>query len=671
MHRGGGRAGGGRPFNSFRDQQEQDNRTASNFGNNRMNDTFNRNMPQNRLNPWDVSPSNMGGNSMGGSGMGANTMGNTMGGNGMAMGRNPNNGSNNMNNMGSNRPMGGLLPTPNMPMQGLLPSPSVQDVQLAVASNVLNLLLPNRPNQQTNQMPSLLGPSPNCAGLLPLNPPVINPFNNQNFRPQGSQQNTGGSNRGARSNIPSRRVDPYNKMGNRNQRPGQNNDERKSSNTSPRRAFRGSGLSPKNVVEHSKNVKDEKVDSRKNQKTDDSSKELVDKDKIKAEFVDIPCDKLSCHVCKKNMGDPFSFVCHIRGKSHLSAMDRKEEEYKTRTENLRQQMKVEEQQRQISLGQNRQPNEYCTMCNLHFSGNLSLHRKGPKHQELKLFLHPRCNICDKEFATRIDYDQHLLTVGHLKISAKVDKRATQYDTQNNDSNQETVKKIIKIKTEPEPKKSPEAPSTTVKVAVKKEIKVPKSIESEEEKLPDYDSQKEIGMEMLQEKTGYLCRCCNRFLSCSADAKTHCRSQFHYDKYITYMKSQPIVVNPLKQNGSERSACNKTKAKTDATKDKINQKDDDKANLPEDDEKMDEGKDKEVPEPEDDEEDEEDEGNWKRRKVSKDDISMDVTLPVNKEKSNKEGNDEDKPTVVKHAEDEQSLDIPREDLPKSSVTSVAL
>lgn len=53
-----------------------------------------------------------------------------------------------------------------------------------------------------------------------------------------------------------------------------------------------------------------------------------------------------------------------------------------------------------------------------------------------------------------------------------------------------------------------------------------------------------GTEMLQEKTGYLCRCCNRFLSSSADAKTHCRSQFHYDKYTTYMNTKVTIFEHL-------------------------------------------------------------------------------------------------------------------------------
>lgn len=53
---------------------------------------------------------------------------------------------------------------------------------------------------------------------------------------------------------------------------------------------------------------------RKNQKSDNSDKEVIDNrdkrlsekqehEKIRAEFTDIPCDMLTCHVCEKNVGD--------------------------------------------------------------------------------------------------------------------------------------------------------------------------------------------------------------------------------------------------------------------------------------------------------------------------------------------------------------------------------
>ncbi|XP_034232294.1 zinc finger protein on ecdysone puffs [Thrips palmi] len=645
------------------------------MGNNMNNIGMGNNMGMGNIMGMGNNMNNMG-NNMNDMGNNMNNMGNSR--NSMGMGNNMNMGSNignnNSNNLGSYRPSGGLLPTPNLPaMTGLLQTPpSTPNIPLAAGNNALN----NRHNQQTNQLPSLLGASPNCNGLLPLTPPVMNPFNQsyRGYRSQGSSPDNNASNRGTRSSVPSRRSEPYNKMGGRIQRPGQNSDDRKTSNVSPRRAVRGPGFSPKSVVPHARNTKEEKGDS--SRKTVHSSKEVIDdknkkssnkqeSEKMKAEFADIPSDLLTCHVCLKDLKDSVSFVNHIKSTDHLSMMDHQEEQYKAHAEKLRQQMKIEEQQRQISLRQNRSlgkfsqtNNEYCAMCNLHFSGNIAQHRKGPKHVELKLFLHPRCKICDKEFPTRLDYDNHMLTPGHLK---------------NKCGDVCTNSKTI-ARPEAEMKKAPSNIETfpPLKGILKKEKRSsapvsPKPIEPEEEKLPDYDSQKEIGMEMLMEKTGFLCKCCNRFLSSSCDAKTHCRSQFHYDKYINHIKSQPIFVveSPKPSSPSTKTKVKEDDDKLKAKPDLVKAEEDDKSDVTsqKEDDKQD------VPEPEEEEEEEEeDEGNWKRRKVATDDdSSMDVTEPP--KESTREDRSEDQGTDSK--DDKQSNDANEENAHVSSGNTVAI
>lgn len=66
--------------------------------------------------------------------------------------------------------------------------------------------------------------------------------------------------------------------------------------------------------------------------------------------------------------------------------------------------------------------EYCTMCDLNFYGTLSTHRKSEKHQQLKTFLHPRCFPCLKEFPSRIEYDEHCLTPGHMKKAVQCEEQ---------------------------------------------------------------------------------------------------------------------------------------------------------------------------------------------------------------------------------------------------------
>lgn len=104
-----------------------------------------------------------------------------------------------------------------------------------------------------------------------------------------------------------------------------------------------------------------------------------------------------------------------------------EESYRLRANMIRQEAKIMEQLKSIEidrmkrLGKNlkggNQHREYCTMCDLHFYGRLSAHRKTDGHLNLKKFLHPKCIDCNKEFTNRTEFDEHLLSPTHMTKAA--------------------------------------------------------------------------------------------------------------------------------------------------------------------------------------------------------------------------------------------------------------
>ena len=53
------------------------------------------------------------------------------------------------------------------------------------------------------------------------------------------------------------------------------------------------------------------------------------------------------------------------------------------------------------------------MCQLDVCGPMSKHRLIKSHQELKAFLHPHCDVCDKSFQLRSDWDSHKYSKSHL------------------------------------------------------------------------------------------------------------------------------------------------------------------------------------------------------------------------------------------------------------------
>lgn len=142
-------------------------------------------------------------------------------------------------------------------------------------------------------------------------------------------------------------------------------------------------------------------------------------------YANVPNDMFYCHLCKKHMWDANSFENHIKGRTHLMMREGIEESYRLKANMIRQEAKIAEQLKSIELdrlkrmGKSKQRQlDYCTMCDLNFHGHISAHRKSEGHLQLKNFLHPKCTGCNKEFATRIDYDSHLLAADHLIKAAE-------------------------------------------------------------------------------------------------------------------------------------------------------------------------------------------------------------------------------------------------------------
>ena len=132
------------------------------------------------------------------------------------------------------------------------------------------------------------------------------------------------------------------------------------------------------------------------------------------------------------MWDGYSFENHLRGRAHQLMMEKLDESYKLKVDLMRHELRVAEEQRELSLTNSKRRGkkvsvdlnvrEYCTMCDLNFYGTLSTHRKSEKHQQLKTFLHPRCFPCLKEFPSRIEYDEHCLTPGHMKKAVQCEEQ---------------------------------------------------------------------------------------------------------------------------------------------------------------------------------------------------------------------------------------------------------
>ncbi|XP_020708477.2 zinc finger protein on ecdysone puffs isoform X2 [Athalia rosae] len=266
-------------------------------------------------------------------------------------------------------------------------------------------------------------------------------------------------------------------------------------------------------------------------------------------YADVPMNRMFCHVCNKHMWDGYSFENHLRGRAHQLMMDKLDESYKLKVDLMRHELRVAEEQRELSLNNSKRRGkkvsvdlnvrEYCTMCDLNFYGTLSIHRKSDKHQQLKTFLHPRCLECAKEFPSRIEFDEHCLTPIHMKSLAQV-------EGQRKNKKEKLAKGESEVSTVED-----EEDILNIEVKVDKEEQLPESTEfltdfvdnpaDPRYKIPPFKqcrtNQIAVGKSMVKEVSGYHCAKCRRFMLTSDDMTAHLRGITHYRNFVLEIESQ--------------------------------------------------------------------------------------------------------------------------------------
>uniref|UniRef100_A0A1B6DKI6 C2H2-type domain-containing protein n=2 Tax=Clastoptera arizonana TaxID=38151 RepID=A0A1B6DKI6_9HEMI len=333
------------------------------------------------------------------------------------------------------------------------------------------------------------------------------------------------------------------------------------------------------------------------------------------------------------MWDESSFTKHLKGRPHQIMVDGLNDKYKLKVELLRHDLRIAEQQREMELERKQrhgmkmynQSREYCAMCDLHFYGNLISHRKNVRHQKLKAFLHPKCSHCTKEFSTRLEWDEHRLTSSHLRRVAEY-RRTTKPDIKDDEfdlddlvnpelisegemvckdidivTKQQAEEDIIEIKEEVKEKTEGESPAKEGEEveeggeameegdASKVEENAYNSIDLDPAKLPKYGSTLSVGLDLIKQVNGFMCRGCRKFMPTEEDYKVHVRTMDHYNNYCNLVRAKARVT-------ARRKREEQAKERAEKGEDKDSKKDDEKEKTNNTD----------------------DEGNWKRRSKGKED-----------------------------------------------------
>ncbi|KAK2719807.1 hypothetical protein QYM36_005322, partial [Artemia franciscana] len=218
-----------------------------------------------------------------------------------------------------------------------------------------------------------------------------------------------------------------------------------------------------------------------------------------------------CHLCYKEVWNGPSFERHLKGAMHNDVLKRTEEVHNARIESLRLLSQLQEEKREKNNDRRYVPGamQHCNMCDADFSGSLFRHRKSKTHLALKAFIHPKCYMCNEDFHSRIDRDEHFLTAKHLKKL---------YEFEGDD--------LV-------PKTPQEAEKAEVEVVEVEEYDPANPTEEDESKGDQAKAKDDKILPKLAPKgrTIYHCNVCNLYFShVEMVYDRHCRTEGHHDHY---------------------------------------------------------------------------------------------------------------------------------------------
>lgn len=270
-----------------------------------------------------------------------------------------------------------------------------------------------------------------------------------------------------------------------------------------------------------------------------------------------------------------------------------EESYRLRANMLRQEAKIAEQLKSIEIDRLKrlgkairaanQIREYCAMCDLQFYGHLSTHRKSEGHLDLKKFLHPKCDDCSTEFHNRTEFDDHLLSPGHMKTSKTPPSYKSEESRKNRLQILTEADELLGLREE-KPKKEKKEPAKegeesaatdeakpegteameTEGAAAQTEAEIKQEAEEDEaegqndqpeiepildfnegddigpeieNKIPKYNCKRQVGSSLIAKLVCFECRLCNKYFDNEVTAEIHSRTYNHHRLFVKFLNEK--------------------------------------------------------------------------------------------------------------------------------------
>lgn len=246
----------------------------------------------------------------------------------------------------------------------------------------------------------------------------------------------------------------------------------------------------------------------------------------------------------------------VQGTAHVQMLNSAEESFRIVVNILRENMRLAEEKEMIELNRmvrsNRkyaakmkEPQSHCNMCDMKFLGKIIAHRKTAGHQRLKRYLHPKCEMCNLEFPSRIEWVEHRFTPEHLfKLKENMETRAGGADGN-------IIPDGMELDLEPLLEESLQSE------AENPIMELDEPMDNLQNRIPAFKKGRQVGTKNLTEAKGFICELCHRFFESEELAQSHLKTEAHYHSFVSTLKKK-----------AKRAAAEKAEEENEAKKRKI-------------------------------------------------------------------------------------------------------
>uniref|UniRef100_A0A2M4ADV7 Putative transcriptional regulator atrx n=1 Tax=Anopheles triannulatus TaxID=58253 RepID=A0A2M4ADV7_9DIPT len=278
--------------------------------------------------------------------------------------------------------------------------------------------------------------------------------------------------------------------------------------------------------------------------------------------------KLNCVHCSMNCVTFKEYQMHLYSRQHKIKMREVFDNCNARVLEMRaaqrNAQKDEDQKSEDGDGEGKTTRaSFCIICKLNYRQPRATHQQSEAHKQMKKYLMPFCTVCRVSCRSPIAYENHRVSLDHLKNKARVERYSSKVNEDTDDDTQVDLGELVNLgnlTTVDEVGKVDEicegtggtAESTTASGAAAKKrreaIRADTDDDDDDDEDDDDDNGDElqmiIGEEHVKKVEVQYCELCNIYLPRRMESqekalRDHCKKRSHLKLYIRYRNDKKL------------------------------------------------------------------------------------------------------------------------------------